>query len=87
MLRQLFSWPMASQDMMREGVDERLIEFLIIPRFLISKEKIVKFINDENLQKNILFLVYHGCLGHYNNESNKKLPEKQEYMNQVRLLL
>ena len=54
--------------------DERFLEFIIIPRFLISKEKINKLIKDEELQRNFIFLVANECLGHYNNEANKKLP-------------
>ena len=61
--------------MVRKNIDERLIEFLIIPRFLISKDKVKRFVEDEELQKNFKILIYSGCLGHYNNEANKKLPE------------
>lgn len=39
--------------------DERLLEFLIIPRFLISREKINKLNKDEELQSNFEFLVLH----------------------------
>lgn len=72
--------PLKDETMVREGndgekVDERLIEFLIIPRFLISKDKLVKIADDERIQENFKFLICHGCLGHYNNEANKKLPE------------
>ena len=58
-----------------EDYDERLVEFLILPRFLISREKINKLIKDEELQRNLIFLIVHQSLRYYNNESNKKLPE------------
>ena len=47
---------------------------MVIPRFLISKEKIKRFATDEQLQENIGTLIIYECLGHYNNESNKKFP-------------
>lgn len=46
----------------------------------------IKFAEDEILQNNFKFLVYTGCLGHYNNEANKKFPE-EKYMEYVRILL
>ena len=49
---------------------------MIIPRFLISREKIKRFVADETLQENIGTLINHEFLGHYNNESNKKFPEE-----------
>lgn len=67
-------------------IDERTYEFLIIPRFLISREKINRLNRDETLQKNFEFLVYHKCLGHYNNEANKKMPEEVQMVH-VRQLL
>lgn len=76
--------------MLREGskgekVDGRLVEFLIIPRFMISKDKLQRLADDETLQENFKFLISHGCLGHYNNEANKKLPEEthMEYIRSI----
>ena len=59
-------------------IDERVIEFLILPRFLISREKINRLWKDEELQENFQFLVNQECLGHYNNEANKKMPERKQ---------
>lgn len=30
------------------------------------------------MQQNFKFLIYNDCLGHYNNEANKKLPEEKQ---------
>lgn len=30
------------------------------------------------MQRNFEFLVFHKCLGHYNNEANKKMPEETQ---------
>ena len=46
---------------------QKILKFLIIPRFLISKEKINRLSRDEELQDNFVFLVNNECLGHYNN--------------------
>ena len=59
---------------------------MIIPRFLISREKIRRFVADEQLQENIGTLINAGFLGHYNNESNKKFPE-EEHMLMIRQLI
>lgn len=47
MYRAIMKQPIRDETMLREGsngekVDERLVEFLIIPRFLISKDKLLK---------------------------------------------
>lgn len=59
-------------------IDYRMVEFMIIPRFLISKKKIKEFAENEELQDNIGILISYECFGHYNNESNKKFPSKKQ---------
>ena len=82
MFREIMKVPSKS----KEEVDGRVVEFMIIPRFLISREKIRRLVADEGLQEDLGRLVLVGFLGHYNNESNKKFPE-EEHMLLVRPLM
>lgn len=46
----------------------------------------MKLVSNEGIQDNFKMLIFYGCLGHYNNEANKKLPEDPHMLNVKNLL-